>query len=100
MKAKTGDIERDKTRIDVNFKMATGPDMSLPVSLILHHLSTKLILHFYVALGVSVGVSAVCQYITSLTYRIKLPDLNVSLHRWEGSFTIRRDTKTCRISIK
>ena len=70
MKTKARAIEREKRGIDVNFKMATSPDMALSVAFELQHLPAELVLQLQVAHGVPVGAPTVLQDITTLSCRV------------------------------
>ena len=96
MEAKTGAVEGEETGVDVNFEMPTRSGMALPVPFLLLHLPAQLVFQLYVELCVLVGVTAVLQNVTPLSYGIKLPDLNISFNRWKSSLTIKGNTKTGR----
>ena len=40
------------------------------------------------------------KYIPRLTTAIQLPDLNVTINRWKGSFSIKTHTKTCLLGVQ
>lgn len=77
---KQGAVQADQARIYINFKMSTGSDMSLSVSLIHLNPSAQLVIHLHMTFCVSVGVLAVGQEVTPLPHCVELPHLDVPLH--------------------
>ena len=71
--AKVAALEGEEGGVNVDFEMATGPDVALSVTLELCYPSAKLVMQLNVALGVLVGTSAVVQDITALTSGVEFP---------------------------
>ena len=82
-------VQRQETRVYINFKMAACLDMALPVSLVLDNLPAQHIFVLDVALGVAVGVPTVLEHVSPLSHGVQLPHLDFSFNRREGRFSVK-----------
>ena len=99
VESKVGGISSCQTGVNINLKVPRGLDMSLPAALVRLELSAQVPLHLNPGLCVLVSVLTILEYISTFTNREKFSYLDISIHRWKSSFSIKGDTIACDLPV-
>ena len=98
--AELGLVDGGEAGVDVGLEVAGRLHMALPVSSFFPEVSSKFSIQFKLAFCICVGVFRVLEDVSRLAQLVELADLDLAVHRREGSLAIETGAEAGLVLVK